>query len=76
MTAASVSKPEAPLFSLIARLTDGQTNAVVIVDESGCILGLVTQTDMLRAISRSRGFLESLMLANRQVEEGRISGSS
>ena len=33
---------------------------VVIVDESGCILGLVTQTDMLRAISRSLRFLESL----------------
>ena len=53
MTAASVSKPEAPLFSLIATLKDGKTNAVVIVDDSGCILGLVTQTDVLRAISRS-----------------------
>jgi CBS domain-containing membrane protein len=60
MTAASGSKPEAPLFSLIATLTDGKTNAVVIVDESGCILGLVTQTDVLRSISRSLGFLESL----------------
>jgi CBS domain-containing membrane protein len=60
MTAASVSKPEAPLFSLIATLTDGRTYAVVIVDESDCILGLVTQTDVLIAISRSLGFLESL----------------
>ena len=60
MTAASVSKPEAPLFSLIATLKDGKTNAVVIVDDSGCILGLVTQTDVLRAISRSLGFLELL----------------
>ena len=60
MTAASVSKPEAPLFSLIATLTDGRTYAVVIVDESDCILGLVTQTDVLMAISRSLGFLESL----------------
>jgi CBS domain-containing membrane protein len=60
MEAASVSKPEAPLFSLIARLTDSWTSAVVIVDESGCILGLVTQIDVLRAISRSRGFLQNL----------------
>jgi hypothetical protein len=41
-------------------LTDGRTYAVVIVDKNGCILGLVTQTNVLMAISRSLGFLESL----------------
>lgn len=42
------------------RDADSRTYAVVIVDESGCILGLVTQTDVLMAMSRSLGFLESL----------------
>jgi len=60
MTTASISKPGAPLFSLIAGLTDDRRNAVVIVDDSGCILGLVTQTEMLRAISRSLGFLQNV----------------
>ena len=49
-----------PLFSPITMLTDGRTYAVVIVDKNGYILGLVTQTNVLMAISRSLGFLESL----------------
>lgn len=52
MSPAVFSKPEASAFELIASLTDGATHAVVIVDEAHHVVGLVTQTDLLTAISR------------------------
>ena len=52
MTDAVVSAPTSPAIGLIDSLTDGKTHAVVIVDENQRILGLVTQTDLLSAISK------------------------
>jgi len=52
MAVAAVSTPEAAAFSLIPALTDGRTHAVVIVDGDRRILGIVTQTDLLAALSR------------------------
>jgi CBS domain-containing membrane protein len=53
MRAASTSLPDVPASALLASLTDGSTHAVVIVDEARHILGLITQTDLLVALSRA-----------------------
>ena len=52
MSPASSSTPDAPAFALLTSLTDGTTHAVVILDPDNRIVGLVTQTDLLIAISR------------------------
>jgi CBS domain-containing membrane protein len=52
MKAAVTAKPQTPAFERLAALTDGTTHAVVVVDDDRRILGLVTQTDLLIAISR------------------------
>jgi len=58
MRPASTASPEAPALSLITTLTDGQTHAVVVVDDEHHILGLVTQTDLLTTLSRLPGLRE------------------
>ena len=45
--------PDTPVTSLIPLLSNGRTHAVVIVDPAGRIAGIVTQTDLLVALSRA-----------------------
>ena len=42
-----------PAISLLPVLTDGQTHAVVVVDEHGRIQGLISQTDLMSAVART-----------------------
>lgn len=53
VTAASTASPAAPAVSLIPKLTDGVSHAVMIVDGDERVLGIVTQTDMLATVARS-----------------------
>jgi CBS domain-containing membrane protein len=39
-------------LSLLPVLTDGRTHAVVVTDDEGRILGLISQTDLLSAVAR------------------------
>lgn len=41
-----------PAVALIPALTDGKTHAVIIVDQDRSIQGLITQTDLLSAITK------------------------
>jgi CBS domain-containing membrane protein len=41
-----------PLLSTLATLTDGNTHAVIVVDEDNYVKGLISQTDLLSAIGR------------------------
>ncbi|TPI18054.1 MULTISPECIES: HPP family protein [unclassified Mesorhizobium] len=52
MSKAGTASPETPAMSLLPVLTDGRSHAVVIVDSSRHILGLITQTDLLAAAAR------------------------
>jgi CBS domain-containing membrane protein len=52
MREAAIAAPRTPALSLIAPLTDGAFHAVVVVDEDRHIAGLITQTDLLAAVSR------------------------
>ncbi|GGD38111.1 HPP family protein [Aureimonas glaciei] len=52
MAEAAISTPRSPAIELIGPLTDGMTHSVVIVDDDRWIRGLVTQTDLLSAMSR------------------------
>ena len=49
---AATALPYDPALSLLPLLTDGRAHAVVIVDEDGRIEGLISQTDLLSAMSR------------------------
>ncbi|MGN8114924.1 HPP family protein [Labrys sp. 22185] len=51
MTLPTLSTPNAPALGLVPALTDGTAHAVVIVDADKHIVGLVTQTDLLAALS-------------------------
>jgi CBS domain-containing membrane protein len=42
-----------PALSLLPILTDGRTHAVIVVDAQNGIIGLISQTDLLSAVSRS-----------------------
>ena len=53
MSKAATAPAEAPAFGLVPVLTDGRTHAVVIVDAARRVLGVVTQTDLLAALSRA-----------------------
>lgn len=48
----ATSAPDVPALSLLEPLTNGLTHAVVIVDGEGHVLGLVTQTDLLAAMTK------------------------
>jgi CBS domain-containing membrane protein len=52
MSAARTVTPDTPALRLVAPLTDGRTHAVVVVDDERRVVGVVTQTDLLAAISR------------------------
>lgn len=56
MAKAAMAAPDEPAFSLAATLTDGRTHAVIIVDTDRRIQGVLTQTDLLAALSRGSTF--------------------
>ena len=48
-----------PAMKLLPTLTDGSKHAVIIVDDSHHVLGLITQTDLLGALANSAvGFID------------------
>jgi CBS domain-containing membrane protein len=53
LSQAATASPDDPALELLPVLTNGHTHAVIIVDEQRCILGLITQTDLLAATARS-----------------------
>lgn len=53
MSPAATARPDAPAFGLVPVLTDGRTHAVIVVGEDRGVLGVVTQTDLLAAMSRA-----------------------
>ena len=53
-SAAATAAASSPAMGLLPVLTDGRTHAVIIVDDDGRILGLITQTDLLAATARLR----------------------
>jgi CBS domain-containing membrane protein len=57
-----------PAISLLPRLTDGRTHAVMIVDGDGSVKGVVSQTDVLAALAKS---LSISPLADEVMENGR-----
>ena len=52
MRAALTARADTPAIDLLAPLTDGVTHAVVVTNEQGYAEGLVTQTDLLTALTR------------------------
>eukprot|EP01037_Dinobryon_pediforme_P015530 gene15530-15677_t len=52
MVEPTLIRQEMPALKLLPHLTDGKTRAVVVVNESSEIAGLITQTDLLVALSR------------------------
>lgn len=53
VSAAMTARAEDPAIGLLPALTDGRTHAVVITKEGGEIEGIVSQTDLLAALSKS-----------------------
>jgi arabinose-5-phosphate isomerase len=45
--------PEAPLHAVVGAITEGGLGAVTILDETGCLLGLITDGDVRRTLQRS-----------------------
>jgi len=52
MSKAVTAAPEDDALALVPVLTDGRTHAVVVTDAEKRVLGLLTQTDLLVALSR------------------------
>ncbi|HTN97874.1 MAG TPA: CBS domain-containing protein [Nordella sp.] len=50
---AVTARPDTPVTSLVPLLSNGRTHAVIIVDDASRIVGIVTQTDLLVALSRA-----------------------
>ena len=50
---AVIAKASDPAIGLLPKLTDGLTHAVVVVDESGSVEGIVSQTDLLATLAKS-----------------------
>ena len=50
---AATALPHDPALALLPLLTDGKAHAVVIIDEDERIEGLISQTDLLSAVSRA-----------------------
>lgn len=48
----ATASPSSPAFGLLPVLTDGRAHAVIITDPLHRVLGLISQTDLLSAISR------------------------
>jgi CBS domain-containing membrane protein len=50
---AVTARPDAPITDLIPLLSNGRTHAVIITEGEDRIAGIVTQTDLLVAVSRA-----------------------
>ncbi|WP_119269205.1 HPP family protein [Taklimakanibacter deserti] len=50
---AVTARPDTPITDLIPLLSNGKSHAVVVTDQDGRIAGIVTQTDLLVAVSRA-----------------------
>ncbi|MDE1990887.1 MAG: CBS domain-containing protein, partial [Rhizobiaceae bacterium] len=53
LSEATTARAEDRAFDLLPLLTNGKTHAVIIVDDSDRILGLISQTDLLSAVARA-----------------------
>lgn len=52
LSAPATASPASPAVALLPVLTDGRTHAVIITDRENCVLGLISQTDLLSAMGR------------------------
>jgi CBS domain-containing membrane protein len=52
MGEAVTASPSDSILTLVDPLTDGRHHAVLVTDEAGVLVGLVTQTDMIVALAR------------------------
>ncbi len=50
---AATANPSDPAISLLPRLTDGMTHAVVILDDDEKVVGIISQTDLLATLAKS-----------------------
>jgi CBS domain-containing membrane protein len=50
---AAIAAPQDLAMSLVPRLSDGRSHAVVVIGDGGSIVGLITQTDLLAALARA-----------------------
>ncbi|MBP2316347.1 HPP family protein [Azospirillum soli] len=53
MASARLEAPDTPAFKLLGDLSEGRTREVMIVDDDGKLLGVITQTDLLMVLARS-----------------------
>lgn len=53
VTPAVIARASDPAIGLLPKLTDGVTHAVVVVDDSGAVEGIVSQTDLLATVAKS-----------------------
>lgn len=51
MEEAVTARPHTPAMELIDKVSDGRRHAVIVVDDDNRLLGIVTQTDLLAALS-------------------------
>lgn len=52
MVPAVTARADDPAIALVGPLTDGETHAVVVIDDRGRIVGIISQTDLLSALAR------------------------
>ena len=50
---AATARPADPAIGLLPRLTDGTIHAVVVLDEAGRVVGIISQTDLLATLAKS-----------------------
>lgn len=58
MVEAIKASPDDQVVSLVSLLTDGRAHAIIITDRDNVVQGLISQTDLLSALSRSLRFQE------------------
>jgi CBS domain-containing membrane protein len=68
MSPAVTARLTDPAIGLLPRLTDGLTHAVMILDNDGSVKGVVSQTDLLAALSRS---LSTSRITDEVMQDGR-----
>jgi CBS domain-containing membrane protein len=52
MESAATAKPGDSILQVVDPMTDGQHHAVMVIDDGGRLIGLLTQTDMIVALAR------------------------
>lgn len=53
LSEAATASPSSPALALLPALTDGARHAIMIVDESNRVIGVISQTDLLGAMGRA-----------------------